>query len=163
MSYTCKSIKKKGAKCKFICRDHENNLIKKIKSENFKVIKLNSSIKLKSNKIGKDAYSNWIGTSWIVDANQTIDALNKEIIDLLIIDHYGIDEKWEKKLKPYTKKIMVIDDLANRKHLCDILLDQNLISKFKSRYKNLIPSHCNSFLGPKYALLQNQFKKKFTP
>jgi len=43
---------------------------------------------------------------------------------------------------------MVIDDLANRNHDCDLLLDQNLIANFKNRYKNLLPKYCNTLLGP---------------
>ena len=63
-------------------------------------------------------------------------AFNKEKIDWLIIDHYGIDERWEKKLKHCTRKIMVIDDLSNRNHDCDLLLDQNLVSNYKYAYQN---------------------------
>ena len=43
---------------------------------------------------------------------------------MLIVDHYGIDEDWQQELKAYYDKLMVIDDLADRKHQCDILLDQ---------------------------------------
>jgi UDP-2,4-diacetamido-2,4,6-trideoxy-beta-L-altropyranose hydrolase len=157
-----KVLKKQGADCKFVSRDHKNNLIEKIKEENFKVITLPNSIKVKSTQSAKNVnlnYTNWIGASWKKDAKQTIDALNKEKIDWLIVDHYGIDERWEKKLRPYVGKIMVIDDLANRNHDCDLLLDQNLIANFKSRYQNLLPKNCSTLLGPEYALLQNEYKK----
>ena len=55
--------------------------------------------------------------------------------DLLIIDHYGIDHEWEKTLKDKAKKILVIDDLANRKHECDFLLDHNYRIDFKKIFK----------------------------
>ena len=156
-----KVLKKQGADCKFISRDHNNNLIEKIKKEDFKVIILPNSIKVKSTQSTKDTnsnYSSWIGASWNEDAKQTINALNEEKIDWLIIDHYGIDKRWEKKVRPYCKKIMVIDDLANRKHDCDLLLDQNLIANFKNRYQNFLPKNCSTLLGPQYALLQNEYK-----
>ena len=156
-----KVLKKQGAKCKFICRDHNNNLIKKIKEKDFKVIVIPSASKFKSIQSAKDKspnYSNWIGASWKMDAKQTINALKKEKIDWLIIDHYGIDIQWEKNLRPYTKKIMVIDDLANRNHDCDLLLDQNLIANYKNRYNKYLPKNCSTLLGPQYALLQDEYK-----
>lgn len=64
----------------------------------------------------------------------------------------------KKKLRPNVKKIMVIDDLANRKHDCDLLLDQNLVSNFNKRYCNILPKYCSTFLGPRYALLQDMYK-----
>ena len=157
-----KELKKKGAICKFISKDHKENLIEKIIKENFEVIVLPLSRKTKKIKTFKDPnieYSDWIGSSWEEDAKQTIKALNKEKIDWLIIDHYGIDEKWEKKLKSYCKKMMVIDDLANRKHDCDLLLDQNLTENYNCRYKNLLSKNCSLLLGPRYALLQKEYKK----
>ncbi len=79
-------------------------------------------------------------------------------IDWLIIDHYAIDHNWEKRLRPFTKKIMVIDDLANRHHDCDLLLDQNYIHNEK-RYDNLITPKTIKLLGPKYALLRKEFSE----
>jgi UDP-2,4-diacetamido-2,4,6-trideoxy-beta-L-altropyranose hydrolase len=154
-----KELKIKGFNCKFICRDHKNNFIKKIQKENFEVVTLPYKKKIKKyTKNSKVNYANWIGTSWLEDAKQTIDVLKSEKVDWLVIDHYGIDYNWEKKLRPYCKKIMVIDDLANRKHDCDLLLDQNLIYNYKNRYKNLLPKNCTTLLGPEFALLQNDYK-----
>ena len=53
---------------------------------------------------------------------------------------------------------MVIDDLSNRKHECDILLDQNLKHNYKNKYKNLLPKYCSKFLGTQYALLQSEYE-----
>ena len=159
-----KELNKRDNKCKFICRDHNNNLIKEIEKENFEVITLYNSNKLrtaKKNNTKHSNYYNWIGASWKEDANQTIDVLKSEEVDLLIIDHYGIDQKWEKKIRPYIKKIMVIDDLANRKHYCDLLLDQNLGSS-KKRYKNLIPKYSKQLHGPLYALINSNYSLKRT-
>jgi spore coat polysaccharide biosynthesis predicted glycosyltransferase SpsG len=46
--------------------------------------------------------------------------------DLLIVDHYALDIRWEDRLRPLCRRLMVIDDLADRSHQCDLLLDQNL-------------------------------------
>ncbi|MFC0561930.1 hypothetical protein [Halalkalibacter alkalisediminis] len=91
---------------------------------------------------------------WCIDVEQTIELLKKSVkpIDLLIIDHYSIDKSWELSIRKFVKKIMVIDDLADREHDYDILLDQNFHLKNEIRYNGLIPSHCKLFLGPKYVL-----------
>lgn len=95
---------------------------------------------------------------WKNDAQATIDVLiNKGNVDLLIIDHYGIDKRWEQAVKPYVNRIMVIDDLANRQHDCDILLDQNYYHNMESRYKGLVPEQCMLLLGLSYALLRKEF------
>lgn len=156
-----KVLRKQGAKCKFLCRDFENNLIEKIKNNNFEITIFPNISEIRLGQSTKDLdsnYSNWLGADWDEDAKSSIDALNNEKIDWLIVDHYGIDRRWEKKLRQYTKKIMVIDDLANRNHDCDLLLDQNLVANFEKRYQNFLPDYCNTLLGPKYALLQNEYK-----
>jgi len=81
-----------------------------------------------------------------------------ELTDLLIVDHYDIDYEWEVMARQHTKKIMVIDDLANRKHDCDLLLDQNLYPDMQKRYEDLVPRNCKLMLGPKYALLREEFR-----
>ncbi|MDQ7043441.1 MAG: UDP-2,4-diacetamido-2,4,6-trideoxy-beta-L-altropyranose hydrolase, partial [Sulfurimonas sp.] len=93
----------------------------------------------------------------IKELNHLIKALN---IDLLIIDHYGIDEKQEKKLKIKnpTLKIMSFDD-TYEKHYCDILLNHN-ISADEKRYKGLVPQECELRCGAKYTLLRDEFIKE---
>jgi UDP-2,4-diacetamido-2,4,6-trideoxy-beta-L-altropyranose hydrolase len=77
--------------------------------------------------------------------------------DWLIVDHYGLDAKWESAQRGNAKKILVIDDLANRQHDCDVLLDQNLNPEGPSRYLPWVPDHCQLLLGPHYALLHKNF------
>lgn len=76
--------------------------------------------------------------------------------DLYIIDHYHIGDKWEKAIRRYTRKIIVIDDLA-RNHDCDLLLDQNVVPDFESRYDSKLPEHCIKLLGPKYLMMRDEF------
>ena len=94
-----------------------------------------------------------------VDAQDTILEINNSgTPDWLIVDHYGIDSEWERMLRPHVNKIMIIDDIADRKHDCDILLDQNFGSS-KKRYDGLVSSQCIQLHGPSYALLDPAFKK----
>jgi UDP-2,4-diacetamido-2,4,6-trideoxy-beta-L-altropyranose hydrolase len=51
---------------------------------------------------------------------------------------------------------MVIDDLANRTHDCDLLLDQNL-GRTLEDYQPHLPHTANTLIGPRYALLRPAF------
>ena len=77
--------------------------------------------------------------------------------DVCIIDHYKIDEVWECSIRADVKKIVVIDDLANRRHDCDVLIDQNMVLDFEGRYDLLVPAHCVRLLGPKYLIMREEF------
>ena len=157
-----KILKKRGSDCKFVCRKLKGNFIKKIKKENFEVITLynqNQKKIVRNYDRSRSKYLKWLNTTLQNDAKQTIDALHLKKIDLLIVDHYSLDKSWEKKLRPYTSKIMVIDDLANRFHDCDFLLDQNLGSS-KKRYKKLVPNKCKQFHGSKYVLINQIYASK---
>ena len=153
-----KSLRDRNCNCTFICREHEGNLIEKITSEGFKASVLENS---KFFEIENDQpildHTDWLGTSWQQDAIQSIEAIGSDRIDWLVVDHYALDKRWEEKLRPYTKKIMVIDDLADREHSCDLLLDQNLIADLENRYKSMVGESCVTLLGPQYALLQDEF------
>lgn len=78
---------------------------------------------------------------------------------MCIIDHYGIDHTWEREIRSVVQKIVVIDDLANRRHDCDVLLDQNVVPNYEHRYDQLVPAHCVKLLGPKYLILRDEFVK----
>lgn len=86
---------------------------------------------------------------------QTITAY--ENANLYIIDHYEIDYKEEQIIRGFTEKIMVIDDLANRKHDCNILLDQNVVPHFENRYEEYVPTYCKKLLGPRYLIMREEF------
>jgi UDP-2,4-diacetamido-2,4,6-trideoxy-beta-L-altropyranose hydrolase len=93
------------------------------------------------------------------DAVQTSAAIRARKIrpDLLVVDHYALDKSWESSLRPLVGRIFVIDDLADRAHDCDLLLDQNLHDAPASRYAGLVPEGAQIFIGPKYALLRPEF------
>lgn len=96
--------------------------------------------------------------NWEVDAAQTISAIKGTNIDWLIVDHYALDKNWEARLRPFCSKLMVIDDLADRPHDCDLLLDQNL-GREQSDYADHTPKACKLCIGPRYALLRPEFAR----
>ena len=105
------------------------------------------------------AHSLWLGVSQSEDATDSIQTLSDEIWDWLIVDHYALDARWESALRRTAKQIMVIDDIADRQHDCDLLLDQNLYADMQTRYTGKVPTHCQLLLGPRYALLRDEFRE----
>ena len=156
-----KALRKKGAQCRFVCRVHPGHFIDLLCQEGFSVLELPLSeqqvCQSQHNDLSETSNSAWLGSSWQEDAHQTIEALAVEQVDWLLVDHYALDKGWELELRPYTKKIMVIDDLADRVHDCDLLLDQNWFADPISRYEVLLPEHCAVLFGPDFALLQSDY------
>lgn len=148
----------RGAKVSFICRELPGNICGLIEAKGFEVHRLPyKQTELKA-PAGARLYEKWLGVNKLQDAKETIGILAKgPEPDWLIIDHYSIDIAWESLVRPHTRGIMVIDDLADRGHDCDILLDQNLFERPQGRYDGLINEGCKMLLGPEYMLLRPEF------
>lgn len=87
------------------------------------------------------------------------DALSRSVpggCDWLVVDHYGWNSSDEAGCRPWARHILVIDDLADRPHDCDILLDQTY-GRSVSAYDKLAPAGCDLLLGSRYALLRPEF------
>jgi len=96
---------------------------------------------------------------WEADAADVLEALASDSpVDWLIVDHYGLDQRWESRLRRAARNILVIDDLADRPHDCDALLDQNYYVGADQRYRARVPARCRLFLGPEFALLRDEFR-----
>ena len=150
-------FKKRKFDITFITRDIKGHLSKTIKKEGYKNILLQAASKKFTRKKNDLSHAHWISVTWDEDAADTINAIGDESCDWLIVDHYSIDYRWHQELRSKTKKIMVIDDLADRKLDCDLLLDQNFYIEPLSRYKNIIPQKCLALLGPHHMLLREEF------
>lgn len=105
------------------------------------------------------AHAAWLGTSQAVDAQASLAALANRSLDWLIVDHYALDLRWESVLRRVARKILVIDDLADRQHDCDMLLDQNFYRDMLGRYAGKVPAYCQLLLGPRFALLRDEFRE----
>lgn len=150
-------LDKKGIVCFFICREHEGNLIHFIRNNGYQVYSLPKAyLNYELHNSENPNFVDWLGATVKDDAECTADIVKSIKPDFLIIDHYYIDKNWEQLIKNHVKKIMVIDDLANREHVCDILLDQNLGRKAED-YLNCVPPSCSLMIGPKFALLRPEF------
>lgn len=142
----------KGADVSFICSNLDGNMAVFLQKQGITTHLINHDEPQKND-------TEWFRNHWQEDPEQTIALLKNQPLkpDWLVVDHYGIDQTWEKALRPYVKHIMVIDDIANRPHDCDILLDQNYMHSLADRYEKLVPQHCQQLLSPRYALLREEF------
>ena len=150
-------LHKRGADITFICRKFPGNLIEYIEGKGYQVVCMQQTEAVYASVTDDVSNSTWLGVSWQQDASDTISAVVGTQPKWLIVDHYAIDHRWEERLRPHVGNIMVIDDLADRRHDCDLLLDQNLYQRMESRYNNLVRDTCQQLLGPKYALLRPEF------
>jgi UDP-2,4-diacetamido-2,4,6-trideoxy-beta-L-altropyranose hydrolase len=153
-------LRKRGSEVLFICRNHRGALIPLLTETDYSVMALpapNSMNPIRPDM--PDDYSAWLGVEQSVDTQQTIEALGNFRPDWLVVDHYGLDESWERKLREHVGKVFVIDDLVNRPHDCDVLLNQNLLGDLDKAYESLVSDHCRKLLGPTFALLRPEFRK----
>lgn len=158
-------LHKHGARISFICRDLPGNLSEFVRAKGYAVYLLemkDSSVESIHDEIaGRQQlqHADWLTVSQDEDAMQVraiLDALPDKI-DLLVVDHYALDMEWEQQVSHCVNRILVIDDLADRSHVCQMLLDQNLYMNMTQRYLSLVPGHCKLFLGPQHALLREEF------
>jgi UDP-2,4-diacetamido-2,4,6-trideoxy-beta-L-altropyranose hydrolase len=149
--------KQNNATVFFVTRKAEGNAEEKIKDAGFEYVELDTGVDAPISYLN---HGNWLRAPQLSDAEEFKSALNRRgvfYVDLVIVDHYGIDYLWHKQIKNFTKKIFVIDDLGDRLHDCDYLLDQTYSCK-ADKYKNLVSSECNQYLGTLYALLRPEFE-----
>lgn len=154
------SMKNSGIECVFVCLDLPNNISNFLRENGFRVYTTDISVK-ELGWVGSytDQYHG-LGDKTFSHADQLATG---KIIDsikpsLIIVDHYFLAQKWETHFKQKGIAIVVIDDLANRPHNCDILIDQNFFgSEARNRYKNLVPAHSKKLFGPSYALIERKY------
>ena len=149
------ALKKRGNETRFISRHLPEHLRDLLAEKGHQFIPLEGSPC--ETESGDLTHAHWLGTSQRVDALDSINALADQFWDWLIVDHYGLDERWESILKKKARNILVIDDIADRQHDCVVLLDQNFYADGENRYRGKVPAHCRLLIGPRYALLREEF------
>ncbi|MEH6822370.1 MAG: UDP-2,4-diacetamido-2,4,6-trideoxy-beta-L-altropyranose hydrolase [Motiliproteus sp.] len=151
------ALTKEGLECHFICREHPGNLMVAIEARGHHV----HSVPITSDSTPDEqlpSHAHWLGSDWRTDAEQARQYLQDLQPDWLVVDHYGLDVRWEQQLRPVCNRLMVIDDLADRVHDCDLLLDQTF-GREVTAYKPWVPSHCTLLVGSTYALLRPEFSE----
>ncbi|NNF51523.1 MAG: UDP-2,4-diacetamido-2,4,6-trideoxy-beta-L-altropyranose hydrolase [Gammaproteobacteria bacterium] len=150
------------ARCLFVCRRTDGFPIGRFKGpDDFEILWLEKSSAMSEATEGRLKHSAWLGASDESDADETVSLLrsqNIEKLDWIVADHYGIDAVWERKVSPMTRYQFAIDDLADREHAVDLLLDQNLKEPSFDAYEQLAPG-AKILLGPRFALLREGFSE----
>ncbi len=159
------ALKANGANCHFICREHPGNLLSYIESKGHNVYAISAHAEgaespstrvLTPSGIAKLAHAHWLGVSQQQDANACAAFLSQLQVDWLIVDHYALDACWEGMLHQYCRKLMVIDDLADRNHNCDFLVDQTF-GRNVDDYVQRVPAGCKVLCGAQYSMLRPEF------
>lgn len=127
-----------GARCRFVSREQDGDLIDLIRARKHDVVAIPASS----------------AGGWATDAGFTAAAVAGA--DWLVVDHYLLDYRWEERIRSTVGHVMAIDDLADRRHVCDLLLDQTL-GRSVVDYSGLVPIRCQLLLGPRYSLLRPRF------
>jgi UDP-2,4-diacetamido-2,4,6-trideoxy-beta-L-altropyranose hydrolase len=151
------SLKKKGAQTRFTSRYMPKHLRDLIGTRGHDLVCFDDA--RRTDPVDELSHSGWLGTSQHADALDTTRVLSDCVWDWLVVDHYALDKRWETALHGVAMRVMVIDDLADRVHECEVLLDQNFLFDMDVRYDGKVPSHCHLLLGPCYALLREEFSK----
>lgn len=150
MATLARGLADRGATVEFACRAHSGNLVDHLRQAGFKVHALPVAGDVDADA---DTYARWLGVSEAEDARQTCAAVGNASFDWVVADHYGLGARWHGAMRERAGRIMAVDDLANRKHECDLLLDQNFAKYGACRYAGLVPEACLALTGPRYALL----------
>jgi len=149
---------KRGHSVVFAMRPQQGDLMAFVQDKGIEVIALARPQHWQTPKHSAD-YSAWLQLTELEDADDFYSLVNQSTsVDLIISDHYGINQVWETKVaKQLNCQVMVIDDLL-REHACNLLLDQTY-GRERAEYKSLLPSVANVITSSEYALLNPRFAK----
>lgn len=150
------ALKVRGARIRFVSRHLPAHLQEALAISGHEFVQLKPVVEEKL--VPETAHAHWLGVSQQTDARDTLAALSDVAWGWLVVDHYALDTEWEARLQEVAKNTLVIDDIADRTHQCAMLLDQNLYLDMESRYRGKVLGHKQLLLGPRYALLRNEFK-----
>lgn len=154
------ALRERGASCSFVCRPHQGHLMALVAQRGHLALALPKLQEGAEPDRNGTAHSHWLGTHWATDAQNTQQLLsthtNGQPVDWLVVDHYALEARWEEALRPQAKRIMVIDDLADRPHACNLLLDQTF-GRQAEDYKAFVTEDCTLLCGSQYALLRPEF------
>jgi UDP-2,4-diacetamido-2,4,6-trideoxy-beta-L-altropyranose hydrolase len=152
-------LSSRGGCIHFVCRSLATQLQTLLDEYGFGYSSIGTDEDPPPSGIERVTHADWLGTTQQIDAQQTVSVLAERRWDWLVVDHYALDIQWESALRTVATRIAVIDDLADRRHDCDLLLDQNFNDEGNDRYAGLVPKGCLLRIGPRFALLRDDFRK----
>jgi len=149
------ALAERGWQAAFACRDLPDNLALLIQVHGHVLHKLPLGFDASNSGL---AHAPWLRAGMREDLAQVrqLIAAMPAAPNWIVVDHYALDARWETPLRASGARVLVIDDLADRAHDCDVLLDQNL-DRDPADYRWRTPAPCRLLCGPHYALLRPEF------
>jgi len=159
------ALRDEGANCVFFCKEDVNDLTSLICRHGFEVRKLTEPSTAPPPRCSaatlypqEEGESYPIQYDWSRDANGTVTAMRGERWDWLVVDHYDLEIDWQMRLRSCCGRIAVIDDLADRFHDCDLLVDPGADPELPARYREIVCRSARLLIGPQYAILRPEFE-----
>ena len=145
-------LRAQGSDVAFACRQLPGHGLDALRAEGFETFELPERYADEDPQQAIEAMLPW---------QADIDALasllrDRRAFDWIIVDHYGLDHHWQTAARRWAPRIAAVDDLATRRYSVDLLLNQNL-SGLGENYPPLLPQGCRTLLGPRYAMLREEF------
>ena len=145
-------LRKQGSHVAFACRQLPGHRLDALSAEGFETFALPEFYPGEDPQQAIESMLPW---------QADIDALDLLLedhaeFDWIIVDHYGLDHHWQTASRRWAPRIAAVDDLATRRYSVDLLLNQNL-SGLRDNYTPLLPEGCRTLLGPRYAMLREEF------
>lgn len=154
------ALRERGCRVLFVLRAPSPGIAAMVRQNGFELAELPA---WGDNSMTRDLpHASWRGGNQADDARQTAEAIERWTggppCDWLVVDHYGLDRTWENALRPFTRRLLVVDDLADRNHDADVLLDVNAYLAPQHRYAGKVPDGCTLLLGPRFVMLREEFE-----
>ncbi|WP_443693177.1 UDP-2,4-diacetamido-2,4,6-trideoxy-beta-L-altropyranose hydrolase [Pseudomonas protegens] len=147
-------LRQQGAEVAFACRRLPGNRLAALQAEGFPTFALPEFYTDENPRLGIEA-----PLPWQADIAALQEALvDQPAFDWVLVDHYGLDHQWQSAARRWAPRIAAIDDLANRRHAADLLLDQNFSGSAEA-YAGLYGTQCRTLFGPHFALLREEFRR----
>jgi UDP-2,4-diacetamido-2,4,6-trideoxy-beta-L-altropyranose hydrolase len=148
-----RALRKHGAHVAFACRRLPGHRLDSLAAEGFETFALPDRYPDEDPQQAIESLLPW---------QADIEALglvldNHPGFDWILVDHYGLDHHWQTAARRLAPRIAAVDDLATRRYDVDLLLNQNL-SGTPEAYASLLPSGCRTLLGPRFAMLRDEFR-----
>lgn len=146
-------LKDRGGECRFVCKAHPGHMGAAIRAAGFEVALLPSAPAVPD--LTRGPYADWLGGSWEEDLRQTAHVANSCGPDWIVVDHYALDARWEAPMRE-GRRLLALDDLADRPHTADLLLDPTL-GRQPTDYAVWLQDGGEALCGSDFALLRAEF------
>lgn len=145
-------LRKQGTHVAFACRLLPGHRLDSLRAEGFETFALPERYPGEDPQQAIESMLPWQAD--IAALGQVLES--HPAFDWIIADHYGLDHHWQTAARRWAPRIAAVDDLATRQYSVDLLLNQNL-SGTPEAYASLLTPDCQTLLGPRFALLRDEF------